>query len=289
MQNFITLHQQRIQHFLEKLLTDFNGAPQPLFAAMRYGVLNGGKRIRPLLVYATGASFNIPAERLDNLAASVELIHAYSLIHDDLPAMDNADLRRGQPTCHKIFGEGNAILIGDCLLPLAFEIIADCPQLTAVQKIQCGKILAQAAGAKGMAGGQFLDLAAEHTQMTLAELYRLHQMKTGALIKASIHLAAIVAEVENMTALLLFADKLGLAYQLQDDILDVEAATADLGKTQGTDAALNKPTFPALLGLEKAKAVLQDLIAEIQSSLSQLNPPNPQLIEFTQTLLQREY
>ncbi len=289
-QGFIELHRQRIDRYLEQILTpDKDEESAKLFAAMRYATLNGGKRIRPLLLYATGASFNVPAARLDSLAASVELIHAYSLIHDDLPAMDNADLRRNLPTCHKVYGEGNAILVGDALLPLAFEMIANCKQLAPEQKVLCSKILAQAAGAKGMAGGQFLDLATGSKQITLEDLYSLHRKKTGALIKASIHLAAFVAELDDKTALLLFADKLGLAYQLQDDIFDVETETAHLGKTQGTDANLNKPTFPALLGLDKAKLILHNLFDEIQIALSMLRLPQNQLVEFTQGLLQRKY
>jgi len=226
---------------------------------MRYSVVGGGgKRVRPVLVYAAGQALDVDLNQLDACACAVEIIHAYSLIHDDLPAMDNDDLRRGRPTCHKAFNDATAILAGDALQALAFEVLADdsAMQASASVKIDMIKLLAQASGSSGMAGGQAIDLAAVGQSLTLNELENMHRLKTGALICASVLLGAMcspdVAE-SKLNALNTYAQCVGLAFQIHDDVLDVTADTATLGKPQGSDIQQNKPTYPSLLGLQGAK------------------------------------
>lgn len=254
--------QQRIQLYLQAWLNKFR-TPDRLLSAMRYSVLNGGKRLRPLLTYATGLGLGAKLEDLDPAAAVVELIHCYSLIHDDLPAMDNDDLRRGQPTCHKAFDEATAILAGDALQTLAFEILAEHEQpWNLSSRVLSVKTLAQASGIAGMAGGQMLDIEAENKRISLPELETLHSLKTGALIRASVRLGALAAgcqDAQCLENLDQFARLIGLAFQVQDDLLDVESSTEVLGKRAGADEALNKMTYPSLLGVEVAKTHLQDL------------------------------
>jgi farnesyl diphosphate synthase len=225
---------------------------------MRYAVLGGGKRLRPRLVYATGQLFGAEAATLDHAAVAVELIHAFSLVHDDLPAMDNDDLRRGRATAHIAFDEATAILAGDALQTLAFDILARTPTTpeTQVELIRC---LSAATGSAGMCGGQQLDMDAAGKSLTLSELETLHRMKTGALIRASVRMGALIgaADAETLQRLDDFAGDLGLAFQIRDDILDVEADSAALGKTAGKDAAQHKSTYPALLGMAEAKQRLQ--------------------------------
>ncbi len=259
--------QTQIQTVLEQILPAATEPPQRLHQAMRYTVLAGGKRIRPLLVYATGQSFGAAIDTLNIPAAAVELIHCYSLIHDDLPAMDNDDLRRGQPTCHKQFDEATAILAGDALQCLAFSVLAANTHNDATQTLQMLNILGQCCGSFGMAGGQMIDLEAMGKTLTLTELQTMHALKTGALIKASVLMGAIAANVDAATFNNLneFATHLGLAFQIQDDILDVEGETQLLGKQVGADALLNKPTYPAILGLDAAK---QQMEAAYQQALS---------------------
>jgi farnesyl diphosphate synthase/geranylgeranyl diphosphate synthase type II len=229
---------------------------------MRYAVLNGGKRVRPILAYASAHALGgAPTEALDTLACALECIHAYSLVHDDLPAMDNDDLRRGKPTCHIAFDEASAILAGDALQALAFQLLAELPGAGAETRISLLQHLTRASGAQGMVLGQAIDLAAVDKQLDLAQLERMHRHKTGALIRASVATGAILAGAGStqMRALDTYADAVGLAFQVQDDILDVTADTATLGKQQGADIARNKPTYVALLGLEGAGAKLQEL------------------------------
>ncbi|MSP53216.1 MAG: geranyl transferase [Gammaproteobacteria bacterium] len=249
----------QIQAILEQILPAATQQPQRLHQAMRYTVLASGKRIRPLLVYATGQSFGAAMDTLNNPAAAVELIHCYSLIHDDLPAMDNDDLRRGQPTCHKQFDEATAILAGDALQCLAFSILAADTHNTAAQTLQMINILGQCCGSFGMAGGQMIDLEAMGKTLTLTDLQTMHALKTGALIKCSVLMGAIAAKVDTATFNNLsdFATHLGLAFQIQDDILDVEGETQLLGKQAGADALLNKPTYPTILGLTAAKQQME--------------------------------
>ena len=247
----------------------------PLVEAMHYGALLGGKRLRPFLVYATGNMFSVSQSTLDAPAAAVECIHAYSLIHDDLPAMDDDDLRRGQPTCHIKYGEANAILAGDALQTLAFSILSEAPMPEVSDRDRLAMIaeLAQASGVAGMCGGQALDLDAEGQQVDLASLERIHRHKTGALIRAAVRLGALSAGERGRAALPIldnYAQCIGLAFQVQDDILDVVGDTATLGKRQGADQQLGKSTYPALLGLEQARIKARDLIDDAHRSLSLL-------------------
>ena len=255
-------------------------APQPfqntpLVEAMQYGALLGGKRLRPFLVYATGDMFGVSRATLDAPAAAVECIHAYSLMHDDLPAMDDDDLRRGQPTCHIKFGEANAILAGDALQTLAFSILSDAPMPEVPDRDRLAMIseLAQASGIAGMCGGQALDLEAEGHQVDLPSLERIHRHKTCALIRAAVRMGALSAGEAGrraLPALDRYAENIGLAFQVQDDILDVVGDTATLGKRQGADQQLGKSTYPALLGLEQARKKAHDLITDARRSLNEL-------------------
>jgi farnesyl diphosphate synthase len=257
-------YQTRIEAVLLRALPSVDTAPQRLHAAMHYSVLGGGKRLRPLLVYCTGEALGLDPNILDTPAAAVELIHAYSLIHDDLPAMDDDDLRRGRPTTHRAYDEATAILAGDALQVLAFARLArtDGTGLSPAARLQTVQILADASGTAGMAGGQALDLEAVGRQLSLAELEDMHRLKTGALIRASVLMAAACAPDLTRAArdaLDGFAKDIGLGFQIQDDILDVEGNTEDLGKTVGADAAKCKPTYASILGLETAKARAQEL------------------------------
>ncbi len=247
----------------------------PLVEAIQYGALLGGKRLRPFLVYATGSMFGVSQQTLDAPAAAVECIHAYSLIHDDLPAMDNDDLRRGLPTCHIKFGEANAILAGDALQTLAFSILADAPmpEVAAQDRLAMVSTLALSSGVAGMCGGQALDLAAEGEQISLEALEQIHRHKTGALIRAAVKMGALSAGDRGREALPQldrYAQSIGLAFQVQDDILDVVGDTATLGKRQGADQHLGKSTYPALLGLEQARTKARDLIDDARQALSLL-------------------
>lgn len=249
--------------------------PERLHEAMRYAVLGNGKRIRPLLVYATGHALGAPRETLDSPACAVEFIHCYSLIHDDLPAMDNDDLRRGRPTCHRAFDEATAILAGDALQALAFHVLAhdERMQVGPAERIEMINTLSMASGSRGMAGGQALDLAAVGHELTLAELENMHIHKTGALIRASVRLGALskpLADASLLDRLDHYGKCIGLAFQVQDDILDVEGQTETIGKPQGSDMALNKPTYPTLLGLEGAKQTAAELHKEALDSLHDL-------------------
>lgn len=255
-------------------------APQPfqntpLVEAMQYGALLGGKRLRPFLVYATGDMFGVSRATLDAPAAAVECIHAYSLMHDDLPAMDDDDLRRGQPTCHIKFGEANAILAGDALQTLAFSILSDAPMPEVPDRDRLAMIseLAQASGIAGMCGGQALDLEAEGHQVDLTSLERIHRHKTGALIRAAVRMGALSAGEAGRRALPLSIDTPRTSVspsRSQDDILDVVGDTATLGKRQGADQQLGKSTYPALLGLEQARKKAFDLITDARRSLTEL-------------------
>lgn len=247
----------RVEAALEQLFAPSDTEPSRLDTAMRYAVMNGGKRVRPILVYAAGSAVNAPLANLDAPACAIELIHAYSLVHDDLPAMDNDDLRRGQPTCHRKFDEATAILAGDALQALAFEVLSrNTPARQATTQIAQLATLAQASGKLGMAGGQAIDLEAVGQQLELSALQHMHRLKTGALISAAVHMGALAAAnttPDQLKALARYSAALGLAFQIVDDILDVTADTKTLGKPQGSDAARHKPTYPALLGLEESR------------------------------------
>jgi farnesyl diphosphate synthase len=259
----------RVEATLETALPASGEEPGRLHAAMRHAALDGGKRMRPLLVYATGTAFGAEADALDHAAAAVELVHAYSLVHDDLPAMDDDALRRGKPTVHVAFGEANAILAGDALQSLAFELLARAP-LPAPARVAMLAELATAAGARGMCGGQALDIDATGRAIAVGELLRLHALKTGALLRAAVRLGAIAAAVDEDARARLdrFADALGLAFQVRDDLLDIEGDSATLGKTAGKDVAQDKATFPSLLGVDAARARLDALRAEMDAALA---------------------
>ncbi|RLM11534.1 (2E,6E)-farnesyl diphosphate synthase [Gibbsiella quercinecans] len=268
-------YRQRVDRALTDFLALLPFNDSSLVEAMRYGALLGGKRLRPFLVYATGQMFGLQPGSLDAPAAAVECIHAYSLIHDDLPAMDNDDLRRGLPTCHIKFGEANAILAGDALQTLAFTILADAemPDVALRDRLAMVSELASASGVAGMCGGQALDLAAEGLQINLEALEQVHNHKTGALIRAAVRLGALAAGERGRAALPLldrYAAAIGLAFQVQDDILDVIGETAKIGKRQGADQQHGKSTYPALLGLDSAKAKAWDLYQEALAALDAL-------------------
>lgn len=267
--NTFEKYQSRVNHSLDMYLPD-NGSR--LHQAMRYSLLNGGKRIRPVLCYATADLFGGYNPITDRAACAVEMIHAYSLIHDDLPAMDNDDLRRGKPTCHLAYDEATAILAGDALQARAFEIL--CPEDASPQPQYLSLIrkLAKAAGSEGMVAGQALDLAATNNHLTLEELEMMHLKKTGALIAASVMMGALSTtsvSQEELRQLELYSKAIGLAFQVKDDILDVESPTETLGKRQGSDQALNKSTYTSLLGIAGAKEKLAELH---QKSLDALRP-----------------
>ena len=260
----VLLYQQSIESALDLWLPDAVLPPKSLHEAMRYSVLAEGKRIRPILLYATGQAFGVELTSLDGPACSVEIIHAYSLIHDELPSMDNDDLRRGRPTCHKAFGEATAILAGDALQTLAFQILATDPniKISDLQRLEMIRTLALASGSKGMAGGQAIDLAAVGKKLDITELENMHTHKTGALIKASVQIGALSTKNTNetlFTAISDYAKYIGIAFQVKDDILDIESDTSTLGKPQGSDVSMNKPTYPDLLGLDGAKEMASKL------------------------------
>ncbi|HEX4300765.1 MAG TPA: farnesyl diphosphate synthase [Gammaproteobacteria bacterium] len=283
----------RIEQVLDRWLPPAEKIPQRLHSAMRYAVLGGGKRLRPLLIYATGETLRLPATQLDGPAAAVEIIHAYSLIHDDLPAMDDDQLRRGRPTCHIAYDEATAILAGDALQVLAFQILAEDPTMgvTPAARVEMLKEVSVASGSAGMAGGQALDLAAAGRKLDLAELELMHIHKTGALIRASVLLAAQSApglDAGKFTALDRYAKCVGLAFQIQDDILDVEGETATLGKQAGADSARNKPTYPSILGLTQSKQRAMGLKDEAVQALAPLGDAAAPLRWLAEYIVSRE-
>jgi geranylgeranyl pyrophosphate synthase len=260
----IAAYRARIEGVLDRALALPNPGTERLRAAMRYSVLGAGKRLRPTLVYLTGESLGSPLESLDAPAAAVELIHVYSLVHDDLPSMDDDDLRRGRPTCHKAFDEGTAVLVGDALQALAFDVLANEPAWgsSAQARLEMIRVLARATGTGGMAGGQAIDLAAVGQVLSVAAIEDMHRRKTGALIECSVLLGALTAGVTagpERASLERFGAEVGLAFQIQDDILDVEGDAALLGKSTGADAAHAKPTYPSTAGLAAAKRRADEL------------------------------
>ncbi|MCK5719331.1 MAG: (2E,6E)-farnesyl diphosphate synthase [Thiomargarita sp.] len=274
LQALITKYQKRVDSVLENCLPNSSIQPNYLHEAMRYATMGGGKRIRPILTYLTGEALNIDLALLDAPACAVELIHAYSLVHDDLPAMDNDDLRRGKPTCHKAYDEATAILVGDALQTLAFYLLSHDSQLNKIatnKRLKMVEILALATGSRGMAGGQAIDMESIGKSLNIAELENMHVHKTGALIRTSINLAMLASETiteAQQQKLDHYAKCIGLAFQIQDDILDVESNTEVLGKQQGSDIAHNKVTYPALLGLSGAKQMALELVNDAKSSLN---------------------
>lgn len=257
-QSRLEAYQKRVNAALDKYLPTEDPPEHNLAEAIRYSVIGGGKRIRPAMVYAAGEAMGVSTDLLDIPACAVEMIHAYSLVHDDLPAMDDDDLRRGRPTCHKAFDEATAMLAGDALQALAYEILAkdDHVELTPEHRIEMLSLLTEASGAHGMAGGQAVDLASVGKHLTLAQLEQMHRLKTGALIRASVLLGGMCKQdvsKEEIDMLSEYALCIGLSFQIQDDILDVVSDTETLGKPQGSDEEQEKPTFPAIIGLEESR------------------------------------
>lgn len=267
--NDLKAWQQRAQAqtelLLERFLPSENEIPHTLHEAMRYAALDGGKRLRPMLVLAASELGEAVHEAVEQAMAAIEMIHAYSLVHDDMPAMDNDSLRRGKPTCHVKYGEATALLVGDALQTQAFDVLARPSGLPASRQLAMLSVLAKAGGSRGMAGGQAIDLANVGKQMVQADLEQMHSLKTGALIRAAVLLGATAcpdlsdAELAVLDA---YAAKLGLAFQVIDDVLDCEADTATLGKTAGKDADNDKPTYVKLMGLEAARSYAHKLVAE---------------------------
>ena len=279
----------RVEAALDAALPDPATSPIRLHGAMRHGVLNGGKRMRPLLVYATGTALGADEAVLDAAAAAVELIHCYSLVHDDLPAMDDDALRRGQPTVHVAFDEATAILAGDALQSLAFAVLAGASQ-SPQSRVAMLAELAQASG--GMCGGQALDIdATGRAQPRLAGIERLHALKTGALLRCAVRLGAIAANAnaEDRAALDRYADALGLAFQIRDDLLDIEGDAATLGKTAGKDVAQAKATFPALLGIDGSRDRLRALTTLMQEALSTIPADTASLADLARLVVDRTH
>jgi len=290
----IRRYQARSEQRLDRYLSLKEPGTPRLLEAMRYSVLGGGKRLRPILVYCTGEALGAPLEALDAPAAAVELIHAYSLVHDDLPAMDDDDLRRGRPTCHKAYDEGTAVLVGDALQALAFDVIAadSSPGVGAAARLQSLRVLAQGIGTAGMAGGQAIDLEAVGRQLDFAQLEDMHRRKTGALIRASVLMGAITAGITDgdaFQALDRFGAELGLAFQIQDDILDVEGDVATLGKVVGADAARDKPTYPSLLGLDRARQLARESRDKALASLEILGARGTALAQLAHFVVDRSH
>ncbi|MEI8384925.1 MAG: polyprenyl synthetase family protein [Nitrosomonadaceae bacterium] len=285
--------QECIETALQSLLPAANIAPERLHGAMRYAVLGGGKRVRPLLSFAAGELGGASEERVTIVAAAVELVHAYSLVHDDLPCMDDDILRRGKPTCHVEYDEAAALLVGDSLQSLAFELLAG-PHLADTPQSQLNMIkrLAQAAGSRGMAGGQAIDLANVGKTLSLPELEFMHIHKTGALIRAAVMLGAHCGnhlnneQLENLDH---FAKHIGLAFQVVDDVLDAEATTATLGKTAGKDAEQNKPTYVSILGVRRARELAEELRGEAYQALEGFDGTAGRLRQVTDFIIQREF
>ena len=285
--------QSRMEHVLDAALPSAAIAPQRLHEAMRYAVLGGGKRVRAMLAHAAGELCRAEPPAVETAAAAVELIHAYSLVHDDLPCMDDDDLRRGKPSCHKQFDDATALLVGDALQSLAFRLLAE-PGLVADSARQLGMIqlLALASGSRGMAGGQAIDLASVGHSLTQAELEHMHIHKTGALIHASALLGAYAApktDTARIHAIEQYAHAIGLAFQVVDDILDAEADTATLGKTAGKDASANKPTYVTILGLSHAKELAHELYERALVPLADFGTEAQRLIQLAQFITQRSF
>ena len=285
--------QARMEARLGRVLPDAKLAPQRLHEAMRYAVLGGGKRVRPLLLFAAGEVSGATPERLEMAAAAVELIHTYSLVHDDLPCMDDDTLRRGKPTCHVEYDEATALLVGDSLQSLAFQslsgsTLADNP----ARQLRMVEILAQASGSRGMAGGQAIDLASVDKNLSLPELELMHIHKTGALIRAAVQLGALAGRElpdKQTKALDDFAKWIGLAFQVIDDVLDAEGNTATLGKTAGKDAKNNKPTYVGIMGILGARAFAQELKDKAEAALSELGEGARRLGEIGRYIVDRKF
>lgn len=288
----INCYQSRVVKSLDDWLPKAETHPQLLHEAMRYSAISNGKFLRPLLVYAAGDAVGVARDNLDGIACAIEIIHSYSLIHDDLPAMDDDDLRRGKPTCHVKYGEAMAILAGDALQALAFYVIAHDSKLdvSAETRLKMIDILSLSCGSRGMAGGQAIDLMSVGKSLDIAQLEDMHIHKTGALIRASVLLSAYAApdlSQDVMEKLDHYSKCVGLAFQIRDDILDVEGDTAIIGKQQGADDAMNKPTYPSLLGLAGAKARAIELHEEAMESLANMDDRAEPLRQISKYIVER--
>jgi len=283
----------RVDSKLEDILRRNDRIPERLHEAMRYSVLGGGKRVRPLLAYASGELCGAPAEAVDAIAAAIELVHAYSLVHDDLPAMDDDDLRRGRPTTHRKFDEAMAILAGDALQALAFEVLSTDTHLATQARAQVRLIawLADAAGPAGMVGGQVLDMQAEGQRVDEAGLERIHRGKTGALIRAAIMMPSEIGDFSSDSRVVLdrFASDIGLLFQIRDDLLEVEQDTATLGKSAGSDASNDKSTYPSLLGVEGARQRASEIHERAIGALSSLGDRAAPLLWLADFILNRQH
>jgi geranylgeranyl pyrophosphate synthase len=284
----------RVEQALDHYLPSPNIEPTQLHAAMRYATLGGGKRIRAALVYATGEALGADTDDLDAAASAVELIHAFSLVHDDLPSMDNDDLRRGRPTCHRQFDEATALLAGDALQTLAFEVLTTDGEVSGRTRSRLAmvNVLASASGSMGMAGGQALDIEATGQTVNVDQLINIHQLKTGALIHAAVTLGALAADVKDdgiNAGLNEYGRCIGLAFQIVDDILDITADTETLGKPQGSDLAANKATFPAIMGLQAARERANSLLETALASLKPLGDNGRSLADLARFIVQRHY
>lgn len=288
--DWMSAHQQRVANALNTRL-DLPGDASTLVKAMQYATLDGGKRLRALLVYAAGEAMLSDKEGLDAAACAVEMIHAYSLIHDDMPMMDDDDLRRGRPSCHKAFDDATALLAGDALQTHAFLCLSE-NSLSSSQQITMVRTLACASGVAGMAGGQAIDLQSVGKTLDLQALEQMHQLKTGALIRASVQLGALASAQTTERDLVVldnYAAAIGLAFQVQDDVLDVIADTQTLGKQQGADIARNKPTYPAIMGLEAAQQKARDLVEQALAALQHLTGPTQALSGLARFVVQRTF
>jgi farnesyl diphosphate synthase len=283
--------QAQAEQALDALLPPAAQVPHKLHEAMRYTVLGGGKRVRPLLVYASGALFGADPRALARAAAAVEMIHAYSLVHDDMPCMDDDALRRGKPTVHVAYDEATALLVGDALQAQAFEVLAGADAVPSARLVAMLRLLAQAAGSGGMCGGQAIDLDSVGLALTLEQLERMHQLKTGALLRASVLLGALCGKElapHELTALGAYAKAIGLAFQVVDDVLDATADSATLGKTAGKDAADNKPTYVSILGLEPSRELAERLRREAHDALAPFGEAALRLRELADLIVQRK-
>jgi farnesyl diphosphate synthase len=284
--------QGRTEAALARFLPGSDSIPARLHEAMRYATLGGGKRVRPLLAHAAGELTGATADQLDIVASAVEMIHAYSLVHDDLPCMDDDVLRRGRPTCHVEFDEPTALLVGDSLQTLAFELLASQPIGEAKQQLEMIALLAHASGSRGMAGGQAIDLASVGMPLNQPELELMHALKTGALIRAAVLLGALAGQPlssEERANLDRFAKRAGLLFQVVDDILDCTASTATLGKTAGKDEAAAKPTYVSLLGLEAARAYADELRSDALDALSIFGERAARLTQLADFICHRQF
>ena len=283
--------QAGVENALDQFLPALDAVPHKLHAAMRYALLGGGKRVRPLLVVAAGELFDADPATLARAASALEMIHVYSLVHDDMPCMDDDALRRGKPTVHVAYDEATALLVGDALQSQAFAVLAEGTAIAPARQMAMVRLLAQASGSAGMCGGQAIDLDSVGLSLSLQQLEQMHQLKTGALLRAAVVLGALAGkdlEPDDMTALNAYARAIGLAFQVVDDVLDATADSATLGKTAGKDAAANKPTYVSILGLEPSKALAEQLRCDAHAALAPFGDKARRLRELADLVVQRK-